>query len=235
LKDDAGALVLDANGFPQAAAEESVLGDPNPDWRGGFGNTFRYKNFSLYVLMEAVWGGDIWAGTDGIMAHFGRSTETDQLTTLSAAEAAAMPVYAGLAGNTVGTRYTPNPDGSVTFRGRVVDYGAGPVALDQAWYTSTGGGFGPVSSQFINDASNWRVREVTLAYNLTSEGFRKTTKLSSINFSITGRNLFIDGPDLDIIGNDPETNLTGPTNGRGLEYFNNPATRSYLFSIKINY
>jgi len=36
-------------------------------------------------------------------------------------------------------------------------------------------------------------------------------------------------------GIDPETNLTGPTNGRGLDYFNNPSTRSYLFTIKINY
>jgi TonB-linked SusC/RagA family outer membrane protein len=234
-KDASGKLILDDNGYPQAAAQESVIGNPNPKWRGGFGNTLSYKGFSLYVLLEAVMGGDIWAGTHGIMNHFGRSEETDVQTTLSAADAAATPVYAGLAGSTVAERYPANADGSYTFRGRVVDYGGGPVALDQAWYTSTGGGFGPVSSQFIRDASNWRVREVTLAYTLNSEGLRKTTKLSSINFSLTGRNLFITGPDIDIIGNDPETNLTGPTNGRGLEYFNNPATRSYLFSIKINY
>jgi hypothetical protein len=230
-----GGLELDANGFPQAASEESVIGDPNPDWRGGLTNAFSFKGFSLSVLLEAVWGGDIWAGTHGIMNHFGRSMETDVRTTLSAAEAAAMPVYAGLAGTTVATRYPANPDGTYTFRGSVMDYGGGPVALDQAWYTSTGGGFGPVSSQFIYDASSWRVREVALGYTLRSEGFRKATRLSSVDFSITGRNLFITGPDIDIIGNDPETNLTGPTNGRGLEYFNNPATRSYLFTVRINY
>lgn len=232
LRDDQGELLLDSRGFPQSAPEESVIGDPNPDWRGGFGNTFRFKNFSLYVLAEAVWGGDIWAGTHGIMNHFGRSMDTDVRTTLSAAEAASMNAYPS---GTVATKYPANGDGTYTFRGSVTDFGAGPVALDQGWYTSLGGGFGPVSSQFINDASNWRIREVTLAYTLNSEGFRKSTRLSSVNFSVTGRNLFIDGPDIDIIGNDPETNLTGPSNGRGLEYFNNPATRSYLFSIKINY
>jgi TonB-linked SusC/RagA family outer membrane protein len=237
VRDDNGQLVLNEAGYPQAAAQESVIGDPNPDWRGGFGNTFSFKGLSLYVLFEAVWGGDIWAGTHGIMNHFGRSMETDVMTTLSANEAAATPVHpaSGLPGTTVATRYPANADGTYTFRGSVTDFGGGPVALDQGWYTTNGGGFGPVSSQFIKDASNWRVREVTLSYNLTSEGFRRTTKLNSVNFALTGRNLFIDGPDIKVIGNDPETNLTGPTNGRGLEYFNNPSTRSYLFSIRINY
>lgn len=232
-RDDQGKYILDTRGFPLAASEETVIGDPNPDWRGGLGNTFRFKNLSLYVLLEAVWGGDIWAGTSGIMKHFGRSMETDVRTTLSAAQAASTNI--ATTGATIATRYPANPDGTYTFRGSLVDFGGGQVALDQSWYQSRGGGFGPVNSQFIKDASNWRVREVTLAYSLNSEGFRKTTRLNSVDFSITGRNLFIDGPDVDIIGNDPETNLTGPSNGRGLEYFNNPATRSYLFSVKLNF
>ena len=92
-----------------------------------------------------------------------------------------------------------------------------------------------VASQFIKDATNTRIREVTLSYSLNSPGFRAATKLTSIDFSLTGRNLLIWGPDINYIGNDPETNLTGVSNGRGLEYFNNPSTRSYLFTIKINY
>jgi TonB-linked SusC/RagA family outer membrane protein len=236
-RDTEGGLVLDARGFPQQASQESVLGNPNPDWKGGLGNTFTYKGFRLYVLLETTQGGQIWAGTSGIMNHFGRSKETDVLTTVSAAEAATLNVYAisGSASTTVANRYPANPDGTYTFRGKVVDFGGGPVALDQGWYTSLGGGFGPVSSQFLRDITNTRIREITLSYSLTSKGFRKVTKLNSIDFSITGRNLLIVGPDVKKIGNDPETNLTGPTNGRGLEYFNNPSTRSYLFSVTINY
>ena len=48
-KDEKGALILDANGFPTAAPAESVLGDPNPDWIGGITNTFSFKK--LYVLV----------------------------------------------------------------------------------------------------------------------------------------------------------------------------------------
>jgi hypothetical protein len=204
------------------------------------GNTFRFKGLSLYVLLEAVWGGDIWAGTYGILNNFGRSLETDVITTLSAADAANTKVSPAAAattlmGTTVAERYPANADGTYTFRGSVTDFGGGPVALDQAWYLGNGGGFGPVASQFIYDATNWRVREVTLSYKLQSSRFTKSTKLSSVELALTGRNLFITGPDIDIIGNDPETNLTGPSNGRGIEYFNNPSTRSYLVSLRINY
>jgi TonB-linked SusC/RagA family outer membrane protein len=234
LKDENGNMILDEHGFPQQSPNESVLGNPNPDWKAALGNTFSFKGLSLYVLLERTQGGDIWAGTHGIMNHFGRSMDTDVLTTVSAAEAAAIPVADG-GGGTIADYYTANTDGSYTFRGSLVDYGAGAVALDQNWYTGLGGGFGPVASQFIKKATNTRIREITLSYSLNSPGFRAATKLTSIDFSLTGRNLLIVGPDVKYIGNDPETNLTGSTNGRGIEYFNNPATRSYLFTIKINY
>ncbi|SHH93671.1 TonB-linked outer membrane protein, SusC/RagA family [Chryseolinea serpens] len=243
-KDAQGNLILDERGFPKAAPNESVIGNPNPQWKSAIGNTFSFKGFSLYVLVERTQGGQIWAGTHGIMDNFGRSKDTDVITTISGAEAATMPIWGAVPDNMGGTnrgkvvseRYAPNADGTYTFRGSVRDFGGGKkVALDQGWYTDLGGGFGPVASQYIKDATNTRIREVTLAYSLNSAAFRAATKLTSIDFSITGRNLFITGPDVKYIGTDPETNLTGSSNGRGLEYFNNPATRSYLFTIKINY
>merc|ERR1711971_693472 len=42
-RDDNGDYELDANGFPLIAAEEGVLGDPNPDWIGGLGTTLSWK------------------------------------------------------------------------------------------------------------------------------------------------------------------------------------------------
>jgi hypothetical protein len=37
----------------------------------------------------------------------------------------------------------------------------------------------------------------------------------------------------DYQGMDPESNLSGQNNGRGLEYFNNPRIRSYVFQINL--
>ena len=45
LKDSKGVLVLDANGFPQSAPAESVIGDPNPDWLAAISNTIRWKRY----------------------------------------------------------------------------------------------------------------------------------------------------------------------------------------------
>jgi hypothetical protein len=206
------------------------LGDPNPDWRGGIGSTFSWKGLKLNVLFEHSHGGSIWGGTRGALFTFGTHEDTDKQVTLSATEASTLLNYAGATAVSYG--YEPNTDGSYTIRGEIKDFGAGPVLVDQAWWTSLGGGFGTQAEDFIESAQWTKLREISLSYQLASEGFRKATKLSSIDFTVTGRNLILW---TDFKGNDPETNLTGPTNGRGLDYFNNPATKSVVFSVVINY
>ena len=56
---------------------------------------------------------------------------------------------------------------------------------------------------------------------------------TNAEFSVTGRNLWYWSKD--DFGQDPESNLTGASNGRGLQYFNHPNTKSYLGSITINF
>jgi TonB-linked SusC/RagA family outer membrane protein len=216
-RDESGKLILDANGFPTAADKEGVIGDPNPNWRGGVVNTFSWKNLSLSFVVETMQGGQMWSGTRGVLYNFGTHADVGN-------EQTAPTNIKDYTGKVI-------PAGT-KFRGNIQDFGAGPVALTQPWYTSLGGGFGPVSEQFVYDASWTRLRELTIAYTLRSEGFRKLTKLQSVEFSATGRNLMVWTP---FVGIDPETNLTGASNGRGLEYFNNPSTRSYLFTLRINY
>jgi hypothetical protein len=52
-----GNLALDKNGFPQITSLKTVLGDPNPDWRGTLGLNARWKNFNMNVLFEHSQGG----------------------------------------------------------------------------------------------------------------------------------------------------------------------------------
>ena len=217
LKDSKGTLVLDGNGFPQSAPAESVIGDPNPDWLAAISNTIRWKKLNLSFLFDHVQGGDVWNGTRGALYFFGAHAETGNEVTAPSN----IKNYNGTV-ITSGTK----------FRGGVRDFGGGLVALDQAWYGNLGGGFGPVSSQFIEDGTRTRLREISLGYTINGDGFKKKTRLQSIDLSLTGRNLALW---TDYTGIDPETNLTGPSNGRGLDYFNNPSTRSYLFTVRINY
>ncbi|WP_036678160.1 SusC/RagA family TonB-linked outer membrane protein [Daejeonella oryzae] len=217
-RDASGNLVLDANGFPTPAVEESILGDPNPNWIGGITNTLRFKNASLSFLFDHVQGGDVWNGTKGALYFFGTHADLGS-------EVTANQDLRAYDGSTI-------TSGS-TFRGSIGDFGAGPVALTQAWYRDNGGGFGNAGSeQFIEDGTRTRLREVSASYLFNGSKFKTATRLSSLELSVTGRNLWLN---TDYTGIDPETNLTGASNGRGLDYFNNPSTKSFLFSVKVNY
>lgn len=122
----------------------------------------------------------------------------------------------------------------VPVRGNITDFGAGPVLLNQPWYTGRGGGFGssPINELAISDGSWVRLREVSLGYTFNSKEFREKTKLSSISLGVTGRNLALW---TDVVGVDPEINQSGVSNGFGIDYFTNPTTQSFVFSLKVNY
>ena len=62
-QDDDGNIVNpDATTNNPNAANQVVIGDPNPDFTGGFGNEFSYRGFSLDVLFQFVVGNDIYDG-----------------------------------------------------------------------------------------------------------------------------------------------------------------------------
>lgn len=217
--DKNGKLIQDPThpGFPLEDPTSGVIGNPNPDWLMGIGNTFTYKNFSLYVLVNIKQGGQIWNGTKGALEYIGTAAVTGNESTASQD----LKTYGG---GTIAK--------GTTFRGNIKDFGFGPVALDQSWYTDLGGGFGPNGAQYVEDGGYTRIQEVTLSYNLASEAFRNATGLSSIKLSVSGRNLHL-WTKYD--GIDPATNLTGATNGQGLDYFQNPGTRSFYFTVQVNY
>ncbi len=216
-RNDDGSIRLDENGFPDVADTDGVIGDPNPDWRGSALTELSYKGFRLNVLLETFQGADIAAGTRGVLEDYGVTPNT--------------------ANESIAPQDLLTFDGSIipagtSFRGNIQDFGAGPVALTESWYRGAGGFFNGAFEQFVEDGSWTRLREVSLSYTLNSKKFRELTKLQSIEFSATGRNLVVWS---EFEGNDPDTNLTGVSSARGIDYFNTPGTRSYIFTIRIKY
>jgi len=228
-------LVLDENGFPTSAATQGKIGNPNPDWRANIGNTLRYGDLSLRFLFDFKIGGEVWNGTAGALKFFGRLEEQAQTTTVSAERAQNLPTYSGAtiaelapaAGD-----IQQNEDGSYTFRGEVRDFGGGEVALWQNYYWSgPGSGFTGPAEPNIEDGDYVKLREVSLSYSFDG-ALLQGTRVQSINLSATGRNLLIFSP---YSGVDPEINLLGPSNATGLDYFNNPTTRSFQFSVRLTF
>jgi len=105
------------------------------------------------------------------------------------------------------------------------------VVLDEAWYTANGGGFGEVDEEYVEDASWVRLRELTLGYNLPKTWLTGMW-VSEAYIALTARNLWLN---TDYTGIDPETNLTGASNGFGIEYFGMPNTRSYGVSLRVTF
>ena len=215
-----GKLILDENGFPQLTTSLIALGNPNPDWRGTVGVNARWNNFSFNMLFEHSQGGRYAPRTQWVLRRFGTTTETDNEVTL--------------------TKDLKNVKGSVipagtTVRGFIEDFGGGDVLLDEVWFRqSIGGGFG--NNQAYNfatkDATFSRIRELSLSYSMNNE-MLQAAELSNVTITGTARNLFAWYKELK--GVDPGVHVGGIQTGSGLDYFANPSTKSFLFSVSTNF
>ena len=217
-----GTLILNEIGFPQITSLPIVLGDPNPDWRGTIGLNARWQNFNMNVLFEHSEGGDYSPRTQWVLRRFGTTAETGNFIESTPTELINVDGDTIAAGSSV--------------RGTIHDFGGGDVLLDEAWYRhGIGGGFGDNQAYnfAVKDATFSRIRELSLSYTFTSPAFRETTKLSSVTLRWTGRNLWAWYKEL--VGLDPATNQAGVANGFGLDYFTNPSTKSYLFTVSVNF
>ena len=215
-----GSFDLDENGFPQITPSFVVLGDPNPDWRAGLGFNLSYKKFNLNVVLEHSQGGEFSPRTLHVLKRFGTTTETANRVTLTE------PLV-----NVKGTTF---PAGT-TIRGNIKDFGGGNVLLDEQWYRrDIGGGFGDNQAYnfSIYDATWTKLREISLSYTLDSPSLKSTIGLSSVRFTLTGRNLININ---NIPGIDPEVNQYGTGNAIGLDYFTNPQTQSTLLGVTFNF
>jgi len=241
-----GSLALDGNGFPVGvAATPGVIGNPNPNYIASLSNTFRVQRFTLSFTFDWQIGGQVWNGTAGALSYFGKAGYQNWWTTISAQQATTLKNYDGFtvaqmakgedwfgpSGTTMpaSAAFRKNSDGSYSFRGYVHNFGGGDVIVDESYfYDGPGSGFTGPSEQFIENGSFVRLQQLSLSYTLPL----RSIGMQSLQLSIVGRNLALWTK---YKGVDPEANLTGPTNGQGLDYFNNPSVRTWIFSIALNY
>ncbi|GMN11095.1 TonB-dependent receptor [Croceitalea sp. MTPC9] len=209
-----GTRALDENGFPEVDTERRVIGDPNPDWRGGAGMQLNFKGFDFSFLFEHSQGGDFINRGRIVMYGFGTHADVGNEVTL--------------------TEDLVNVNGDVfsagtTVRGNITDFGAGNVLLDESFYRTRGGGLGfnKLNDLYVEDATWTKLRNVTLGYTFDRNRY-KNFPLKSLRIALTGRDLILW---TDIVGSDPETSYYGISNASGMDYFTNPSTRSVLFNL----
>lgn len=76
-KTDDGRYIVDATGRPQASSEKVLLGNYQPDWIGGLTNTFKYGDFTLNLLIDARFGGQLYSGSDAGLQGAGVALVTE--------------------------------------------------------------------------------------------------------------------------------------------------------------
>lgn len=211
FKRDANAnLIIGSNGWPIQEATKKALGDPNPDFTVGVRNSFSYKGVTLSALLDIREGGDMWCGTCGILDYFGTSKQ-------SADERNDVIVFDGVLEDG-----TPN--------NIPVAIAQSPTSSEAQFYRRRFG-FGGISEMSIYDTSWLRLREVTIRYSLPSS-ILGDNMFKGVDIALTGRNLWLK---TDYPGIDPETNLTGTSNGYGLDYFNSPNTKGYSATVTFTF
>jgi len=202
-----GALYIDDSGFPITDGTNRILGSNQPKWQGAVRNALTFHKVQLSALLDIRHGGKAYDGTRGALNAYGTGRETE------------------LRGQT-------RTFGKDYFQQPVVGPGAGDaVVLDQNWFQDNGGAFGNVSSTFIEDAGFVKLREVSVAYTFDQARIRNSLGLSSVDVRLSGRNLHTW---TDYKGIDPEFNLEGAGLVQGVDWFNNPQTRSVVLTFTLN-
>jgi len=157
-----GQIIVDtATGIPQITAGQTVyIGNSRPDWIGGFGNRFTYKNFELSFLISARMGGHITSFTNANLYSDGMVEQT----------------FAGR-------------DGFV-FDGVAPGGAKNTKATTaEAYWSKVGGRNTPVGEIFTYSSSNIRLRELVLSYIIPKSTWGRAP-IKSATISFTGRNLF---------------------------------------------
>lgn len=225
-----GQVIVDASGLPVTTDEIEYVGCAYPGWKAGWYNEFKYKNFTLGILLDGQHGGKIYSTTNAKLGIQGKSKATlnGRLpgTPLYISGDDSRLAQAGLLpmGGTyiIAPGVVANSDGSYTPNTK-------PVTA-QVYY----GEYYKVENVETNlfDASFLKIREVRLEYVFTKRQLRKTP-LSSASIALYGRNLFCftDYPVFD-----PETGaLNGGNIVPGVEAGSLPTTRSMGVSLNVSF
>lgn len=219
LRNDAGDILIDpASGLPIVDATFKVRGDRNPDFSLGWLNSFRYKNWSLSFLWDLKVGGDIFNATDMYLTTRGVSTRTDDRYTPR--------VINGVLRD--GKENTSNPTANtISFI---------PAYNDQ-YYGTVGGTLRLPEEEFIEKDINWfRLRDITLAYNLPSNLIRNWKLFKSLGVFVTANDLILftnyTGADPAVSGNTAGTRGVG---GWGFDYGNIAAPVSVNFGLRAGF
>lgn len=211
-QDANGAYQINNAGLPVVQQLQNI-GNFNPDYTLSWLNQVDYKQFSFSFMVDGRVGGTVISGTDAMLGYFGIAEYT-----------------------------TKNREGGLVLPGVLPDGSQNNIEIsaEQLWTQVSQGGTNAYGEFFAYDATNFRLRELSVGYTLNL----KNSPIKTARFSLTGRNLFFfyrGKSKLDIPGIgkrtlpvDPEVAI-GTSNFQGIESGILPSTRSFGFNLNLSF
>ena len=175
-----------------------TIAHAQPDFTLGWNNSFEYKNFTFNFLIDAKIGGDVVSVTEAINDKYGVSQATANARN--------------------------NNGGMVD----VVDTnGAARQITAEAYYSAIGGRDG-LLGEYVYDATNVSLRELSVGYNMSF----KNSFVETMRLSLIANNLFFIYKDAPF---DPNVAASTGTGLQGVDIYGQPSTRSVGLNINVNF
>ncbi|WP_299825824.1 SusC/RagA family TonB-linked outer membrane protein [uncultured Pontibacter sp.] len=214
LRDDQGRVIVDAEtGYPSADPNNKVFGRTLPKWIVGLNPSASWKGLTLSALAEYKGGHYAYHSIGSAMAWTGVSAATAR----NNRERFVFP-NSSIADPENPGQYIENTNVTVS---NVNDF-----------YT---GVFRSVSSNFITSAATWRLREVSLGYDLPASIVSRLKVVKGVSVALTGRNLVLWLPETNEFS-DPDFNSFNDTNTSGIASSQiNPPTRTFGGNITLKF
>jgi ferric enterobactin receptor len=197
-----------------------ILANREPDFIGGFENTFRYKKWQLAVLFDIRKGGAVYNGTEYALIENGLSKRT----LLNGRQSVTVSGVNSQTGAPFSQTYNANQSytiGTTTYDGKNM--------IELYWQNYANNSYNLIQSV------NWvKLRSVSLTYDFIGM-LSKQKVIKDLSLTAVGSNLFTW---TNYKGMDPEVSAGGGTGGSGstgIDYLGVPAVAAFTLGLNVTF
>ncbi len=194
------------------------IGDPNPTFTAGLGNTFSYGPWSLTVYLTCSYGNDVFNMTK-MQLEAAKSAWVNQMTEVKD--------FARVVNNP--DKDIVMPDGQTIKYYEVVNSN---TSIPRPDTEDANGNVGKISDRYIEDGSYLRIQNVSLSYSLSPEINRKL-HINNLKLTANVQNVYTFS---NYSGYDPEVvNLGKGVIGQGVDTGRYPSPRIYSLGLNFEF
>ena len=211
-----GQWLLNSSGLPVVAEDgkQFHLGNQQANALLGWTNNFSYKNIGLSFLIDGRFGGQMFSGTMLAMQRNGSAAST-----VVDGERASFVVDGAIVDQ-------------VDASGKVLSYKKNDIQVTPQQYWTAGGGNLGIAEQNIYDATNIRLRNIQLNYQLPT-GFVSKAGMQSARIGVSCNNVLMLRSHMN--GIDPESVFATGSNAIGFENLTAPTSRTVFLNLSVTF